>query len=71
MKNKKIKVKTRLKNKQKIIEITDHGIGIPEEDQDFILIAFIEWINLVQEVKAVMDSDYLLRKNHSIKRWID
>ena len=35
------------------------------------LIAFIEWINLVQEVKAVMDSDYLLRKNHSIKRWID
>ena len=26
------------------------------------LIAFIEWINLVQEVKAVMDSDYLLLK---------
>ncbi|EYJ18934.1 hypothetical protein V327_02513, partial [Staphylococcus aureus F29450_091412] len=29
VKNKKIKVKTRLKNKQKIIEITDHGIPIP------------------------------------------
>ncbi len=40
MKNKKIKVKTRLKNKQKIIEITDHGIGIPEEDQDFIFDRF-------------------------------
>lgn len=26
------------------------------------LIAFIEWINLVQEVKAVMDSDYLCAK---------
>ena len=33
------------------------------------LIAFIEWINLVQEVKAVMDSDYLLRKIiHSINK---
>ncbi|ORO12101.1 hypothetical protein B8A01_12745 [Staphylococcus aureus] len=40
VKNKKIKVKTRLKNKQKIIEITDHGIGIPEEDQDFIFDRF-------------------------------
>lgn len=39
-KNKKIKVTTHLKNKRKYIEITDHGLGIPEEDHKFIFDRF-------------------------------
>lgn len=61
VKNKKIKVKTRLKNKQKIIEITDRR-WYSRGRSNFIFDRFYQWINLVQEVKAVMDSDYLLLK---------
>lgn len=39
-KHKHIEVSTFLKNKQKIIEIRDHGIGIPKEDQEFIFDRF-------------------------------
>ena len=35
--NKQIEIATQLRNKQISIEITDHGLGIPKEDQEFIL----------------------------------
>ena len=43
--NKQIEIATQLRNKQISIEITDHGLGIPKEDQEFILTVFIELIN--------------------------
>ena len=33
-------IKTQLRNKQISIEITDHGLGIPKEDQEFIFDRF-------------------------------
>ncbi|MCE5097354.1 HAMP domain-containing sensor histidine kinase [Staphylococcus devriesei] len=38
--NKHVHIKTNLRNKQTSIEITDHGLGIPKEDQDFIFDRF-------------------------------
>ncbi|WP_251517033.1 MULTISPECIES: HAMP domain-containing sensor histidine kinase [Staphylococcus] len=38
--NKHIHIQTNLKNKQISIEITDHGVGIPKEDIDFIFDRF-------------------------------
>ncbi|PNZ67314.1 HAMP domain-containing histidine kinase [Staphylococcus croceilyticus] len=38
--NKHIVIKTQLRNKQISIEITDHGMGIPKEDQEFIFDRF-------------------------------
>ena len=52
--NKQIEIATQLRNKQISIEITDHGLGIPKEDQEFILTVFIELINPAQEVRVVM-----------------
>ena len=43
--NKQIEIATQLRNKQISIEITDHGLGIPKEDQEFIFDRFIELIN--------------------------
>ena len=37
---KHICIKTQLRNKQISIEITDHGLGIPKEDQEFIFDRF-------------------------------
>ncbi|BGE82444.1 HAMP domain-containing sensor histidine kinase [Staphylococcus petrasii] len=37
---KHIIIKTQLRNKQTSIEITDHGMGIPKEDQEFIFDRF-------------------------------
>lgn len=39
-KNKQITIQTGLKNKQISIEITDHGLGIPQEDIEFIFDRF-------------------------------
>ena len=52
--NKQIEIATQLRNKQISIEITDHGLGIPKEDQEFIFDRFIELINPAQEVRVVM-----------------
>ena len=49
-----IEIATQLRNKQISIEITDHGLGIPKEDQEFIFDRFIELINPAQEVRVVM-----------------
>lgn len=38
--NKLIQIKTQLKNKQISIEITDHGLGIPKQDLEFIFDRF-------------------------------
>ena len=38
--NKYIQIQTNLRNKQISIEITDHGVGIPKEDIDFIFDRF-------------------------------
>ena len=38
--NKQIEIATQLRNKQISIEITDHGLGIPKEDQEFIFDRF-------------------------------
>lgn len=38
--NKHIEIQTNLRNKQISIEITDHGVGIPKEDIDFIFDRF-------------------------------
>ncbi|RIN00640.1 HAMP domain-containing sensor histidine kinase [Staphylococcus warneri] len=38
--NKLIQIKTQLKNKQISIEITDHGLGIPKQDLEFIFDSF-------------------------------
>ena len=38
--NKHIAIHTQLKNKMIIIEITDHGMGIPKADLDFIFDRF-------------------------------
>ncbi|WP_049415114.1 HAMP domain-containing sensor histidine kinase [Staphylococcus warneri] len=38
--NKSIQIKTQLKNKQISIEITDHGLGIPKQDLEFIFDRF-------------------------------
>ncbi|QDW84596.1 two-component sensor histidine kinase [Staphylococcus pasteuri] len=38
--NKYIQIRTQLKNKQTSIEITDHGLGIPKQDLEFIFDRF-------------------------------
>ncbi|MDN6721869.1 MAG: cell wall metabolism sensor histidine kinase WalK, partial [Staphylococcus equorum] len=38
--NKHIHIQTNLRNKQISIEITDHGVGIPKEDIEFIFDRF-------------------------------
>ncbi|MEB6322738.1 HAMP domain-containing histidine kinase [Staphylococcus xylosus] len=38
--NKHIRIQTKLRNKQTSIEITDHGVGIPKEDIEFIFDRF-------------------------------
>ena len=38
--NKQIEIAPQLRNKQISIEITDHGLGIPKEDQEFIFDRF-------------------------------
>ncbi|PTI04067.1 two-component sensor histidine kinase, partial [Staphylococcus xylosus] len=38
--NKHIHIQTKLRNKQTSIEITDHGVGIPKEDIEFIFDRF-------------------------------
>lgn len=38
--NKYIQIRTQLKNKQTSIEITDHGLGIPKQDLEFIFHRF-------------------------------
>ncbi|UDI78291.1 HAMP domain-containing sensor histidine kinase [Staphylococcus taiwanensis] len=38
--NKHITISTELRNKQTSIEITDHGLGIPKDDQEFIFDRF-------------------------------
>lgn len=40
VKNKFVKIETMLKNKQIILKITDHGLGIPASDQEFIFDRF-------------------------------
>ena len=52
--NKQIEIATQLRNKQISIEITDHGLGIPKEDQEFIFDRFYRVDKSAQEVRVVM-----------------